>query len=115
MNSPRHKKIRIVFKDAVQHLRIVFGEDLKEKLPNFQVAIHHQEPEINIRKLMTDQEIITNRLFFVQCAKDYRRLGAQLVEKKRLKLNYLIQRQILRSVNPIFQNCYNSLNFNDLK
>lgn len=91
MNIPRQKKIRIIFTDPVLHLRKEFGKSLKKELPDFQVAIHNINHEINICKLITDEEIIDNKLFFIKCAKDYRNLGTKLihllVEKKKLELN----------------------------
>nr|WP_315029323.1 hypothetical protein [uncultured Chryseobacterium sp.] len=91
INVPRHKKIKIIFDDSVNHFRESYSESLKKTLVNFQIAIHNIEPEINICKLITDEEIITNQLFFLQCAKDYRKLGEELIElfikTKRIKLN----------------------------
>ena len=52
---------------------------------------HTVEPELNIVKLITDQEIKDQQDFFEQCAKDYRKLGEQLVftlvDKLELNLN----------------------------
>lgn len=90
-NIPRHKKLRLIFKDSVQHLREDFGADLKKKFPDFQIAIHTIEHEINICKLITDEEIIANQVFFTRCAKDYRELSTHLINlfitKKKVKLN----------------------------
>lgn len=90
-NIPRHKKLRLVFKDSVQHLREDFGTDLKKKLPSFQIAIHSVEHEINICKLITDEEITANQIFFTRCAKEYRELGTQLIDllvtTKKIELN----------------------------
>lgn len=91
LNIPRHKKLKLVFNDAVQHLREDFGVDLKNKLSDFQIAIHNIEHEINICKLITDEEIIANQIFFTRCAKDYRELSTELINlfitKKKVKLN----------------------------
>ena len=88
---PRHKKLRLVFKDSVQSLREDFGADLEKKLPAFQIAIPYIDHEIIICKLITDKEIIANQLFFERCAKDYRELGSKLIhlliQKKKIKLN----------------------------
>lgn len=90
-NIPRHKKLRLIFKNSVQHLREDFGENLEKKLQGFQIAIHSIEQEINICKLITDEEIIANQVFFTRCAKDYRELSTHLINlfitKKKVKLN----------------------------
>ncbi|STC93595.1 DUF6896 domain-containing protein [Chryseobacterium carnipullorum] len=90
-NIPRHKQLRLIFKDSVQHLREDFGSDLKKRFPAFQIAIPTIEHEINICKLITDEEIIANQLFFTRCAKDYRELSTELINlfitNKKVKLN----------------------------
>lgn len=90
-NIPRHKKLRLLFMSSIQHLREDFGRDLKTKLPAFQIAIHNTEHQINICKLITDEEIIANQEFFTGCAKDYRKLGTQLmnlfITTKKIELN----------------------------
>ncbi|MCW1961010.1 DUF6896 domain-containing protein [Chryseobacterium viscerum] len=90
-NIPRQKTIRIIFDHPIRHIREDYGEQLKKNLPHFIIGIHSMEPKIEIRKLITKEEIIANQLFFVQCAKDYRKLGEELVslffEKKKIKLN----------------------------
>ena len=88
---PRERTIELVFEKEVQSQREVIGQNLKTELVGFQVGIHTIEPEINIAKLITDKEIEDNQDFFVQCAKDYRQLGEELlfklVDKLDLKLN----------------------------
>ena len=86
---PRNKELKIVFGKGVQDKREAVGQNLKNKLIGFQVGIHILEPEINITKLITDKEIEDNKDFFEQCAKDYRRLGEELLFKvvKKLDLN----------------------------
>ncbi|MBL1219946.1 hypothetical protein JET18_03800 [Chryseobacterium sp. L7] len=90
-NIPRHKKLKLVFTNSVQHLRQDFGRDLEKKLPAFQIAVPDINHEIYICKLITDKEIIANQLFFERCAKDYRELGSKLIhlliQKKKVKLN----------------------------
>ncbi len=90
-NIPRQRKLKIVFEESVRHLRKSYGEDLEKLLPDFQIAIHNTEHEINICKLITYEEIEKNQLFFLQCAKDYRSLGTalitRLIETKRITLN----------------------------
>lgn len=91
IKRPRHQQIKIIFEPSVLHLRESYGEDLKKKLINHQISIHTVEPEINISKLISDEEIIFNQSFFIQCAKDYRALGSRLVylfcNEKKIELN----------------------------
>ncbi|MBK1897609.1 DUF6896 domain-containing protein [Chryseobacterium paridis] len=91
-NIPRNKKLKILFDKSIQHLREDIVIDLRNNLSNFQITIHTIEPEINIVKLISDEEIITNQLFFESCAKDYRKLGEELVfmfaQKKKIKFNH---------------------------
>lgn len=91
INIPYYKKIKLIFENPIIHLREDYGEYLHEKLPDFLVAIHGIEPEINIRRLISKDGIVANQSFFIQCAKDYRKLGSELVklfcEKKKIKLN----------------------------
>lgn len=90
-NIPRQKTIRIIFDYPISHIREDYGEQLKKNLPHFSIGVHLLEPKIEINKLITKEEIIANQLFFVQCAKDYRKLGEELirlfVEKKKIILN----------------------------
>ena len=91
LGIPRERTIKLVFDKSVQNKRDAIGQDLKNKLLNFQIGIHTIEPEINIAKLITNKEIEDNQDFFEQCAKDYRQLGEELlfklVDKLDLKLN----------------------------
>lgn len=88
---PRNLILKIVFEKEVQNKRDSIGQNLKKELVGFQVGVHTIDPEINIRKLITDQEIEDNQDFLEQCAKDYRQLGEnlffKLVEKLELELN----------------------------
>ncbi|WP_312508097.1 DUF6896 domain-containing protein [Chryseobacterium culicis] len=90
-NIPRQKTIRIIFDHPISHIREDYGEQLKRNLPHFQIGIHSMEPKIEINKLITKEEIINNQLFFAQCAKDYRKLGEELIrlliKKKKIILN----------------------------
>jgi hypothetical protein len=91
-NIPRNKKLKILFDKSIQGLRENVGKDLRKQLSGFQIAIHTIEPEINIVKLITDEEIIANQVFFENCAKDYRKLGEELVfmfaHKKKIRFNH---------------------------
>jgi hypothetical protein len=88
---PRERTLKLVFEKGVQSQRQALGQKLKNELSDFQIGIHTIEPEINIAKLITDEEIKTNQAFFEKCAKDYRKLGEELlfklVGKLDLKLN----------------------------
>ena len=88
---PREQTLKLVFEKGVQNQREAIGQNLKKELLVFQVGIHMIEPEINIVKLITDQEIEAFQDFFEQCAKDYRQLGEELlfklVDKFGLNLN----------------------------
>lgn len=90
-NIPRNKKLKIIFDQSIQNLREKIGTSLKKQLAKFQVSIHNIEPEINICKLITDEEIINHQKFFENCAKDYRILATQLilefVKKKKVKID----------------------------
>lgn len=103
IGKPRHQQIKIIFDPCVLYLQESYGRDLKKKLINYQVSVHTIEPEINICKLISDEEIILHQSFFIQCAKDYRELGNRLVhlfcKEKKIKLNEK----------------FPSLNFNNLK
>ncbi|KUJ62685.1 hypothetical protein AR687_04585 [Flavobacteriaceae bacterium CRH] len=76
---PRTQTLKIIFQNSVQSQRESIGENLKKELQGFQIGIHHLNPEINIAKLITDQEIEEHQLFFENCAKDYRELGKKLI------------------------------------
>lgn len=78
-NMPRTKTLKVIFENSVQNQRESIGKNLKKELQGFQVAIHVLNSEINIAKLITDQEIEEHQLFFENCAKDYRELGKKLI------------------------------------
>ncbi|MEA5256784.1 hypothetical protein VB264_03240 [Arcicella aquatica] len=88
---PRERTLKLVFENELQIQIEAIGQNLKKELSGFQVAVHTVNPEINIAKLITHQEIEDNQDFFEQCAKDYRQLGEELlfklVDKLGLKLN----------------------------
>ncbi|SDQ71473.1 hypothetical protein SAMN05421664_2293 [Chryseobacterium soldanellicola] len=87
----RGKKLKIVFAKSINHLKEKVGEKLKSELPKFQIGIHTLEPEINISKLITDEEVVAHQKFFENCAKDYRILAKQLIlefiKKKKVKID----------------------------
>lgn len=87
---PRDRTLKLVFDKSIQSERQIIGQNLKQMLDGFQVGVHTIEPEINIAKLITDDEVEKNQDFFEQCAKDYRRLGEELIFKLADKLGRTI-------------------------
>ena len=83
---PREQVLKLVFTESLDKKREVIGSKLAKKLDRFQVNVHWQEPEINISKLITDEEIEQHQVFFEQCAKDYRILAQQLIYQLAEKL-----------------------------
>lgn len=88
---PRSKTLKVIFENSVQNERESIGLFLKKELQGFQIGIHALNPEINISKLITDQEIEEQQIFFENCAKDYRKLGEKLIfelaEKFKISIN----------------------------
>ncbi len=87
---PRGRTLKLVFEGSAEKQREIIGQSLKEELIEFQIGVHTIEPEINIAKLITDEEIVENQLFFERCAQDYRELGQQLIFKLASKLRIVI-------------------------
>ncbi|WP_290306543.1 DUF6896 domain-containing protein [Mucilaginibacter flavus] len=103
--TSRDEKIKLIFGEALVHVREEIGKKLKNDLLGFQVSIHNGQPEINIAKLITDKEIDDNQLFFEQCAKDYRALAEVLISKLAIKLNIEINSAFpMMSFNPFKSN-----------
>jgi hypothetical protein len=75
----RDRTLKIIFEDSINDKRELIGEELKKLLDGFQIGIHITDPEINISKLITDEEIEAHQLFFEKCAKDYRKLSQELI------------------------------------
>jgi hypothetical protein len=76
---PRGIRLKIVFGNKININREKFGNQWKIEHPEFQVGIHTIQPEINIVKLITDEEIVEHQDFFEMCAKDYRNLATRLI------------------------------------
>ncbi len=91
INISHHQRIKLIFENSALHLREDYGQYLKGILLDFLIGVHEVKPEINISPLILEKEILDNQSFFIQCAKDYRKLGSELVplffQKKKLKLN----------------------------
>lgn len=78
---PRGIEWKIVFTDKIKSKREKIGGQWKFEHPRFQIGIHTIEPEINIVKLITDEEIEEHQDFFERCAKDYRNLATKLINE----------------------------------
>lgn len=72
-------RLRINLVDSAQQYQQEKGEQLRKTLPDFSVGIHMNGSEINIKKLITDEEITEYQDFFEQCAKEYGLLGEKLI------------------------------------
>ncbi len=87
----RQQTLKLVFFDKrLQEQRNAIGQNLRNELPGFRIAVHTARPEIDIVKLITDKEIEDNQLFFEQCAKHYRQLAKDLIFKLADKLDLAI-------------------------
>lgn len=89
--TPREKKLRLVFEGAMKEQREAVGQALKKDLNGFLVGVHMIEPEINISKLITEQEIERHQDFFEACARDYRNLATELIFALARQLNVRIE------------------------
>ncbi len=87
---PRERTLKLVFDSLTNNQRETIGQKLRTELDGFSVGIHTREPVISIAKLITDKEVEDNQDFFEQCAKDYRKLGEELIFKLADKLNTII-------------------------
>lgn len=72
---------KIVFENKIKFKRVKIGNQWKFEHPEFQIAVHTIEPEINIVKLITGKEIEKHQDFFEKCAKDYRNLATELINR----------------------------------
>jgi len=72
---------KIVFGNKIKSKREKIGGQWKFEHPEFRIAVHTIEPEINIVKLITDKEIEEHQDFFEKCAKDYRNLATELINE----------------------------------
>jgi len=72
-------KINLI--DSAQKYQEEKGEQLRKELPNFSIGIHMNGSEINVKKLITDEEISKHQEFFEQCAKEYGLLGEKLINE----------------------------------
>lgn len=77
----RGVNLKIEFEHKIKSKREEIGEGWKSQLPEFSIGIHTIKDEINILKLITDQEIEQHQLFFEKCAQEYGILGSQLIHR----------------------------------
>jgi len=84
---PRDKALRVIFSPSILPVREEVGAEWKEKLPDFSVGVHRISPEINVKKLITEEEITAHAAFFEQCAKGYRNLATDLIHVLAAQLN----------------------------
>lgn len=79
LSLPRNVKLKVIFEQPLEEQRQKYGEYWKEKLTNFLVGVHTTQSEINVQKLISEEEVKQHQLFFEKCAKEYGRLGEQLI------------------------------------
>ena len=73
LQIPRSRKLKIIFSPPIHALRESTGADWQKVLIDFNVGVHLLEPEINVSKLISNEEIVEHAAFFEDCARDYRR------------------------------------------
>jgi len=78
---PRGINWKFVFGAAILSEREKVGEEWKQRLPQFSIAVHTAEPIIQCLKLITDQEIHAHQDFFEKCAQDYGQLAHNLIHQ----------------------------------
>ena len=78
---PREQGLKLVFDTKIETQRQEVGRILKDELAGFSVGISPVHSQITISKLITDEEIEINKLFFERCAKDYRTLSTDLISR----------------------------------
>ena len=99
---PREKTLKLIFGNEILNQREKVWTELKEKLVGYQIGMHTIEPEINISKLITDDEIEMHQDFFERCAKDYRQLATKLIFELGEKLQLIINDDFpLLTFNPL--------------
>lgn len=90
LEIPRERPLRVVFSPAIQAFRESVGSEWKAKLSRFSVGIHQLQPEINIKKLISEEQIEQHVAFFDDCAKDHRKLATHLIYSLAAHLNETI-------------------------
>lgn len=80
-NIRRGVCLKINLIGSVQKYQQERGEELRRILPDFSIGIHTNGHEINVKKLITDEEIVEQQDFFELCAKEYGILGERLINE----------------------------------
>lgn len=79
--TPRGTYLKINLLGSAKEHQKQKGEWLKQELQNFSVGINMDGSEINITKLISDDEIIEHQEFFERGAKEYGILGERLIKE----------------------------------
>ncbi len=80
-NIQRGIYLKINLIDSAQAYQKEKGEQLRKALPKFSIGIHMNGTEINVLKLITDEEINEYQDFFEHCAKESGLLGEKLINE----------------------------------
>jgi hypothetical protein len=78
---PRGIYLKINLIGSTQKYQQERGEQLRKALPDFTVGIHMNGYEINVKKLITEEETTEYQDFFERCAKEYGLLGGKLINE----------------------------------
>ena len=102
--TPRSSQLKFVFGEALQGERVSVGAFLRQHLAGFVIGVHLQEPVITIGKIITEEEVTANQVFFETCAKDYRALAITLMAELSTALGIEFDKDFPgRTLNPLKQ------------
>ena len=106
----RGLKMKVLFGDKIKSKREEIGQEWKIQLPKFLIGIHTIEDEINVIKLITDEEIEQNQIFFEDCAREYRELGEILINQFIEKFDVELHKEFpLKTLNPYGKTNYKKM------
>lgn len=77
----RGVQLKVNFGWRIKSKREKIGNRWKVEYPGFQILIHTINPEINIIRLISTEEIKLNQDFFEKCGRDYRNLATTLISE----------------------------------
>lgn len=80
-NIKRGVCLKINLIESAQKYQEEKGRELRKDLPNFSIGINMNGYEINVKKLITNKEILEHQDFFEFCAKEYGLLGEKLINE----------------------------------
>lgn len=80
-STSRGLKLKYLFENDLETKRDVIGNEWKDKLTKFSIGLHINGKEINVLKLITDEEIEEHQLFFESCAIEYGLLAEKLIKQ----------------------------------